>query len=287
MKNRFRAFPVLLAFMLSAPAAAHEFWMLPDRFSLAPGSPVRLTLHVGEYFEGDPVPFTTPYVNGLVQYSGGKSADLLGMVPAEENRPGLQIVPRTSGTHLVAFNSHPNQVALSGDKFHAYLREEGLDDIIKRREADGTAATPGRERYRRHVKTLLRVAGNPGDRANGKSDRTYATRTGQRLDIVPLADPLAQRAGGTLDFQFLFDGRPLAGVLVKAWHKKDGKPKNDQTLIIRARTDAQGKVAFSLPYAGTWMVSAVHMIPATGVPDIDWDSFWGNLTFDLAGDKRR
>ncbi|HEV2611038.1 MAG TPA: DUF4198 domain-containing protein [Noviherbaspirillum sp.] len=283
MKNRFRAFPALFALLLSVPAAAHEFWMLPDRFSPAPGSPVRLTLHVGEYFEGDPVPFTRPYVAGLVQYSSGKSTDLMGTVPTEENRPGLQLVPRTAGTHLIAFNSHPNQVALSGDKFHAYLREEGLDDIIKRREADGTAATPGRERYRRHVKTLLRVGSN----ADGKSDRTYATRTGQRLEIVPLADPLAQRAGGTLDFQFYFDGKPLAGVLVKAWHRKDGKPKNDQTLIIRARTDAQGKVAFSLPYAGTWMVSAVHMIATTDTPDIDWDSFWGNLTFDLAGDRRR
>lgn len=287
MKNRFRALPALLALVLSVPAAAHEFWMLPDRFSPAPGSPVRLTLHVGEYFEGDPVPFTTPYVAGLVQYSGGKATDLLNMVPPEENRPGLQIVPRTAGTHLIAFDSHPNQVALSGDKFHAYLREEGLDDIIKRREADGIAATPGRERYRRHVKTLLRAGGNAGTQSSGKSDRTYATRTGQRLEIVPLADPLAQRAGDTLDFQFLFDGKPLAGVLVKAWHRKEGKTRNDQTLIIRARTDAQGKVALSLPYAGTWMVSAVHMIATTGTPDIDWDSFWGNLTFGLAGDKRR
>jgi hypothetical protein len=29
------------------------------------------------------------------------------------------------------------------------------------------------------------------------------------------------------------------------------------------------------------MVSVVHMIPARGVANADWDSFWGNLTFAL------
>ena len=27
------------------------------------------------------------------------------------------------------------------------------------------------------------------------------------------------------------------------------------------------------------MVSAVHMVAATGVKNIDWDSMWGNLSF--------
>jgi hypothetical protein len=274
MKNTIRHILAVLAFVLPFPAAAHEFWMLPDRFTPAANSPVRLTLHVGEYFEGERIPFTTAYVAGLLQYSAGKVQNLLRTVPAQENRPGLQFVPDAPGTHLIAYNSHPNQVALSGDKFHAYLHDEGLDAIIKRREADGTAGTPGRERYRRHVKTLLKVG--------GKSDGAYAARTGQRLEIVPVTDPLAAHAGDTLNFQIFFDGKPLHNVLVKAWHKRGG-----QTLIIRARTDAEGKVAVSLPHAGTWMISAVHMIAATGVPDIDWDSFWGNLTFELEAGKKK
>jgi hypothetical protein len=52
-------------------------------------------------------------------------------------------------------------------------------------------------------------------------------------------------------------------------------------LLIKARTDAAGVVAISLPYAGEWMVSVVRMIPATGAPNADWDSYWGNLTFLL------
>lgn len=273
MKPYCRRIIALLAFTMSIPAIAHEFWMLPDRFAPAAGRPVQLTLHVGEYFDGELIPFTTAYVAGLTQYSAGKVQNLLRTVPTEEPGPGLRFVPGTPGTHLIAYDSHPNQVALSGDKFHAYLREEGLDAIIERREADGTAGTPGRERYRRHVKTLLKVG--------GKSDRAFAARTGQRFEILPLTDPLTGRAGDTLNFQLFFDGKPLPNVLVKAWHKRA-----EQTHVVRARTDAAGKTAISLPYGGTWMVSAVHMIAASGVPDIDWDSFWGNLTFELAAAKK-
>lgn len=51
--------------------------------------------------------------------------------------------------------------------------------------------------------------------------------------------------------------------------------------MIRAHSTAQGMVRFTLPYDGAWMISAVHMIPATDSAEVDWDSFWGNLTFEL------
>ncbi len=75
-----------------------------------------------------------------------------------------------------------------------------------------------------------------------------------------------------------FENRPLAGALVKGWHRHDG-----QLLLIKAKTDATGQVALSLPYAGEWMVSVVHMIPSVNATGADWDSFWGNLSFELPG----
>jgi uncharacterized GH25 family protein len=119
------------------------------------------------------------------------------------------------------------------------------------------------------VKTLVGVG--------GKSDGTYAALTGQRLEIVPAADPLSRAAGDTLAFTLFFDSKPLASALVKAWHTHDG-----QTVIIRTHTGADGKASVTLPFAGVWMLSAVHMIPAEGVSDIDWDSFRSSLSFELA-----
>jgi hypothetical protein len=183
----------------------------------------------------------------------------------------------TAGTTVLTFDSQPNTIALSADRFHAYLHDEGLDFIKARREATGAAKKPGRERYRRFVKTLLQAQGP----SPLPADPTFGVVVGQQLEVVPLNDPLALVPGGQLGIQVLFEGRPLAGALLKAWHKGAGQDEG-QTLIIRSFTKADGMATLSLPYAGPWMVSVVHMVPAVGVQNIDWDSLWGNLSFVVA-----
>jgi Domain of unknown function (DUF4198) len=261
-----------LALMMGAagPAAAHEFWFTPVAGPLAVGAPARLELRVGEYFEGVLVGFSAPQAVGLRHFSRAGERDLRALLPAA---PAAEIaLPLAApGTHLIAYDSQPSQVELEAGRFQAYLHDEGLDFIQAQREAQGAAAQPGRERFRRHVKTLI-AAGKPS-----AGDKTWATRTGQRLEIMPLQNPLLVRVGGALGVQVLFEGQPLAGALVKAWHRQEG-----QTLVIRARTSGDGQATFNLPHAGGWMVSVVHMVPAPGSDQaggIDWDSLWGNLTF--------
>lgn len=274
MKNRFLSSVAALALATSLPASAHEFWMLPQSFTPAAGATIGLTLTVGQDFSGEQIPFYAALVAGLRHYSMGTVQDLASRIPATTVLPELGLPVTRAGTHLIAFDSHPSKIAMTPGKFHAYLHDEGLDAIVQQREAAGTAGMPGRERFRRNVKTLLR--------AGGKSDATYAVRTGQRLEIVPLADPFAKAAGDTVNFSIFFDGKPVPGTLLKAWHKRDG-----QTMIIKAHATAEGRAAFTLPYAGTWMISAVHMIPATDTQEADWDSYWGNLTFELPADSAR
>ena len=104
---------------------------------MAPGGVTLLSLTVGKYFQGDQVAFTAPLVAALRQYSLGQIADLRGRVPANRQLAALPVVLPQAGTHLIALDTQPSQVVLSADKFHAYLHEEGLDFIIKRREASG------------------------------------------------------------------------------------------------------------------------------------------------------
>jgi uncharacterized GH25 family protein len=147
-----------------------------------------------------------------------------------------------------------------------------MEEIARQREAAGTAATPGRERFRRNVKTIVSVG--------GKTDASYAARTGQRLEMLPLSDPINTPANSPLRLRILFDKQPLANALVKAWHMENG-----ELVTARARADARGDLSLTLPQAGPWMLSVVHMIPAVGVADLDWDSYWGNLTFSVPGKK--
>jgi hypothetical protein len=39
-------------------------------------------------------------------------------------------------------------------------------------------------------------------------------------------------------------------------------------------------VRFRLTEGGTWMVRAVHMIPAPAKTQADWVSYWASVTFD-------
>lgn len=259
---------VLVAWAASLSALAHEFWIDTSPPAPAAGAPVSMTLRVGEFYTGELVGITSAHAVSLHALSAGMDDDLTSKVPTGSMLPALRLSFARAGSHLLAYESHPSQVVLAADKFHAYLHDEGLDWVIRQREAAGTAATPGRERFRRSAKALLKVG--------GESDGASTRVTGQRMEIIPLEDPLARAPGATLRFQLRFEGQPRPGVLVKAWHKQGG-----QITTIRSTSDAQGQFELTLPFAGRWMLSAVHMVPATGSPEVDWDSFWGSLSFTL------
>ena len=269
MRLRFQTGLLATMLTLFAPlACAHEFWLEAQPFTPEVGSSAAISLKVGENFDGELTPLVDERTAALRHHAAGTVVDLVPRLPRRVPLPRLEVPIASAGLHLISFDSQPITFALPAEKFHAYLHDEGLDFVIEQRTAAGKAAEPGRERYRRHVKALLK--------AGGVSDGAYALKTGQRLEITPLSDPYAATPGSTLRFRLTFEGRPLANALVKGWHKHDA-----QLLLIKARTDAAGDVALSLPYAGEWMVSVVHMIPAVNAPNADWDSFWGNLSFTL------
>lgn len=272
----------LLAGLLSlAPALqAHEFWFAPIASPPTVGSTVTLRLEVGELFNGDAAGFSIPTSKSLRHYSTKASVEeLRPFLPAKEREAEVELALDTPGTHLLAYDSAPLRITLEAGRFNAYLHDEGLDFVKTQREQTGTADKPGRERYTRHIKTLVAVGPQP--KVGQGLDQTYAKHASQRLEMTPLQNPLALAPGEALPVKIVFDDKPLGGALVKAWHKHNG-----QLVMIRATTSSQGLVAFNLPYAGDWMVSVVHMIPATdrggeegNEEGVDWDSFWGNLSF--------
>ena len=258
---------VLVAWAASLSVQAHEFWIATSPPAPRTGAPMTMTLRVGEFYTGELVAVTTQHAVSLRALSKGREDDLTPMITAALE-PELQFAFARPGSQVLAYESHASQVELAADKFHAYLHDEGMDWVIRQRESAGTAATPGRERFRRSAKALVAVGG----RGDGASTRV----AGQKIEIVPLDDPLMKSAGATLRFQLLFEGKPRPGVLVKAWHRQGA-----QLTTVRATTDEQGRFQLTLPFAGDWMLNAVHMVAAEGVPGIDCDSYWASLTFNL------
>jgi uncharacterized GH25 family protein len=255
--------------LLAARLAAHEFWLWPEAFTAAPGTTVQIGLRVGENFSGEVRPFRADRAAAWRHTSTAGVTDLRPQLPAAPGREAFAVALAAPGTHVLTYDSQPSTIVLPPADFLSYLQEEGLDHVAAARHAAGQDQAPGRERYQRFVKTLLL--------AGAKADATFGVPTGQRLEIVPDTDPLAARAGGRLAFTVQFEGRPLPGASVRAWHRR-----GTAVDILKGQTGADGTVGFTLPDAGPWMISVVHMVPLRDVPGLDWESSWASLTFALA-----
>lgn len=258
-----------LLFICPALLVAHECWLQPSAFIVFPKQALTLQLNVGMNFQGEARPFNAQRAARLTHFSAAGAADWSAKATGQT---GLEFSLPALGTHVLALDSNPSFITLEAEKFNAYLKEEGLTSVLVQREQAGESNAPGKERYLRNIKTIIQA---------GRADDTWQVRTGQRLELVPLDNPATVRPGGTLRVQLLFAGLPLADNLVRAWHRE-----SDKLTVIDVRTSATGEAAFTLPAAGPWMLSTVHMARVTGDAKTDWESLWGNLTFALSPESR-
>jgi len=258
---------VCLAGLACGPVQAHDFWIEPATFRPAPGGTVALSLRVGQQFHGNAVPFVPKFFQRFV------FIDPQGVERAVDGQmgddPAGSMPVARAGTYLVGYRSNRDAVSLKPDKFESYLVDEGLEAIIAERARLGESAVDSREEYSRCAKALLRA----GDGHGGGHDRIL----GFTLELVPERDPYAMAPGANFPVRLLYLGKPLAGALVVAFRRDKPEEK------LSARTDSDGRAVLALASPGIWLVKAVHMIRVSGNPEIDWESFWASLTFELPG----
>jgi uncharacterized GH25 family protein len=257
-------------------ALAHEFWLAPSRYRAVTGDTVSVAAFVGTGFRGERIPYPTTRTLRLVLRADRE---------ADARRAALNgdlaflrfVVPNGDGA-LVAYQSNFARIELPAGEFDQYLALEGLDGPHAARARLGPAAGPGSELYSRCPKAWI---------AGTRSERVTRP-VGLPLEIVPLADP-----GGAsrLAVRVLYRGRPLAGVLVRAWHRSlgpnampyDAAARDSVPPTAQVRTDRRGIAALSVAAAGEWLLSAVHMVPSADKGVADWESYWASLTFARLG----
>jgi uncharacterized GH25 family protein len=250
-----------LLFAAGSAAPAHEFWVEPSTFYPASGARLDIRLCVGDGFEGWPLPRNERRIERFEAIGRSGSLPLLGIDGADP--AGVARLP-ISGGYIVAFESKYTLAEMPAEQFSTYLKEEGLDQILKLRAQRGESQRDARDAYSRHAKALIRV-GEPQeelvDRAIGLTLELIAGR---------------EQPGGERSFQLLHEGEPLANALVTATLL--GAAAND----LHARTDKLGRASFRLQAAGAWRIDTVHMIKARDAVPADWESRWASLTFDLS-----
>lgn len=259
----------LVVLFTSATALAHEYWFEAGTFFLRPGEVTAVRLFVGEALQSESeVSFQASKTNSFQMFTPFGTFDMRTM--AEDGRkPVVNFSADKAGTYVLAMERGWSYITLEADKFVAYLKEDGLEEIIAERERLGESAKQGRERYSRFIKTMVQVGANRT--GNAKS------RHGGRLEIVALDNPYAKKVGDTIQFQVYFGGVPLGSKTIFA-DNRDGSTISSQKLV----SDKDGKVTVRLDRKGVWLVRLVHMQRCSrACGEADWESFWGALSFGI------
>jgi len=260
---------LLTAALWCVPAPAHDFWVEPSPFRPLPGATVKVSLRVGQDFVGDPVPYMSGAIDQFFVRQDGEDRTISGSDGLE---PAGFLRAAGNSTAVIAYSSAGSFVELPADRFEAYLKQYGLDDIIAERARRGESLEPGRERFYRYAKALLTGA-EPSPAVVKPIPFAY--------EIVPDEDPTARF--GVFRGHVLYDQQPLANALVEALFK------DEPSVRLSARSDAQGEFSLMLPQAGVWLIKSVHMERAGFFSDGDWESSWASLPRrhpGLGGDRR-
>ena len=261
---------IACALWLATAAQAHEYWLMPSRFSAPAGERIGVGHRVGSGWPGEPLPRNPQRVVRFALVDGRGERPIAG---AAGDEPAGTVTLRTTGLSIALYRSTASPVVLEAAQFESYLRDEGLEHVVAWRAARGQSLAPGRERFSRNAKALIAVgAANAGTASGAAADRPL----GLALELVAEANLRRLAGGGRLVVRLLHEGRPLAGTLVKAIAEDLAQPR------IERRSDAAGRVVFDLPAGGVWLVNAVHIMQAPAGSDYEWDSLWSSLTFELA-----
>jgi len=260
-------------------ARAHEYWLAPSRAATQAGDTVVVRAVAGTGFRGEFKPFNRQRTLRLT-YEAQRAVPLTPLGVNGETQ-WARVVPTDGQGAMLTYVSDATGIALPAADFDRYLALEGLDEPLAARTKLGASRGPGREIYRRSCKAWL--AGTDAARAT----RVY----GLPLEIVPAADPARTTA---LAFQVLYEGKPLARALVRAWRQPlagsalaSAAMRDSVGPVAGTRTDAQGRGKLTLEGAGEWIVSTVHMVPNDDATVADWESTWSSLWFVRSAGRAR
>ncbi|MCL2310294.1 MAG: DUF4198 domain-containing protein [Proteobacteria bacterium] len=231
------------AIALAATSAhAHEFLLKPDRFTFKKGETVYIHAMASHVFMVSEEMEPLDTVEAKVRR--GKTITPLKLT---ENAKGLQLETSFSPTADAP-------VLLFGRRFDDVVcaTTRGMrDGTRKELEAKGLIVKSC-TRYEKFTKVWLntRVA-----------DKNFAELVGQKLEIIPLADPAFAKVGDEMQFKVLYDGKPLS---TAAWATYDGFSKRENTYAYYTEADAQGVLNVKITAPGVWMVRVAHAMKAGG-----------------------
>ena len=258
----------LICFFGVGTLLAHDFWIVPNAFIVAAGSPLEIRGQTGISF---PTSVSAVAANRVVDarvIGSGGTEQLGGFTQA-----GASLLvshrPRGTGQRVIAIALAPRITRQSAEGFRRYLALEGAADLVERYSRSGQLPKDSISmRSTKHAKTVVEV-GSRGPRA-------FGALAGHPLEIVPVSDPGRAGAGSTSSFRVLFRGAPLTAAHV---HAGGDRTARDTAPEMSLATDASGIVNVPVDRNGLWNVRAAHAVPSAAGSGADWDVYWATFVF--------
>src|SRR5688572_30948965 len=171
---------VLFAISVGLPALAHDTWLIPDQFNLAPKSTVTLDMTSGMEFpklDAGPRP---ERVQSAKCRLAGKTFEITNKAAAPHS---LQLKAELPEAGIATFwvVLPPRSIELKPEEVKEYLDEVDAPEGLRKQWAE-MKEQRWRESYTKHQKTFARV-GDP------IPDLSWAAPVGTFLEIGPEKDP--------------------------------------------------------------------------------------------------
>jgi len=256
-----------LLLLAAATLSAHDLYLMPEQFVSKAATQLKVVFQNGDEFPEASSPTKPERLRNTRLVSKAGKAEFQN-ITAEAKRTTATVHVPGPGLAILTANTIPNFIELDAAKFRSYLEHENLTETIKWRDANGELKKPGRERYSKYVKSMIRVE---------TTDNFYQTNTGLTIEIIPEADPYSLRPGQLLPVQVLFRGKPAVDVAVESAWLEHGKAKMDNI----GRTDKQGRIQIPIKSIGPHRLHAIVMERCAEPKVADWESFWASLTFGI------
>lgn len=262
--------------ILAAPLQAHEFWIEPQDYTVAEGSPVTATFRNGEEFAGSAFSYIPSRSVLFDMVTGDTVTEVparLGDSPAfnlADTVPGLlTIVHETTDSTL----TYTEKAGRSGwERFVGFAEHKQLGDVAAAHVERGLPQEMPVERYSRFAKALVAVGDGAGQDA----------RRDLRTEFVALENPYTDDVSNGLDVQLFFGDAPKADAQIEMFDKA---PDGTVTITLH-QTDAEGRATLPVTPGHSYLLDSVTLLPLEPAAEGDpiWQTLWAALTFAVPGE---
>ncbi len=278
-RTRFAA-AVLAALTGAAIASAHDFWIIPNAFVVAPGSKLEVLGQTSVKFPTTVSAVTPDRIADARLIAANGEERIVGLSVAGKSL-ALTHRPSTAGQRVVAVSLVPRTSRTAPAALKRYIGLEGSPELAERYERDG--AFKGTDSLTQHTtkyaKTVVEI-GSGGPRA-------YTKVAGHALEFVPVTDPSLLKQGDTLTIRLLFRGQPLAGAHFHAGAAPPAALQDSTALRADWKdhslvTDEKGIARVPIDHAGLWNLRTLHAAPAATDGGKGWEVAFATIVFQAS-----